>query len=111
MKRFRPASHYIFEVQKKVCQDDTFADPLRFLPGRRALRSRLKGDKFMHLVVKLIIFGWIATFAMVAAFALSESGKTLKIRRRVAAWLRAPAGPASSRISNGRLQADEEDVA
>ncbi len=41
----------------------------------------------MSLFVKLMIGGWTTTFAMFGLFALNESGKLLKIRRRVALWL------------------------
>ena len=41
----------------------------------------------MSIVVMLMIFGWSALFAMIAFYAMKESGKLLKIRRRMALWL------------------------
>jgi hypothetical protein len=41
----------------------------------------------MSLVVKLIIGGWSAWFALIAFYALDESGKVLRVRRRIALWL------------------------
>jgi len=41
----------------------------------------------MSVVVMLMIFGWSTFFAMIAFYALKESGKLLKIRRRMALWL------------------------
>jgi hypothetical protein len=47
----------------------------------------------MSLIVKLIIFGWMATFAMIGGCALYESGKLLSIRKRIASWLAPSASP------------------
>ncbi len=41
----------------------------------------------MSFVVMLMIGGWIGTLSMVGVCALHESGKLLKIRRRIAWWL------------------------
>lgn len=41
----------------------------------------------MSLVVKLMIGGWITTLTMIGVCALNESGKLLKIRKRMAIWL------------------------
>jgi len=41
----------------------------------------------MSIVVMLMVFGWSAVFAMIAFYALKESGKLLQIRRRMALWL------------------------
>jgi len=41
----------------------------------------------MSLVVKLIIGGWATWFALIGFYALDESGKLLKIRRRIALLL------------------------
>jgi len=41
----------------------------------------------MSVVVMLMIFGWSTFFAMIAYYSLKESGKLLKIRRRIALWL------------------------
>ena len=41
----------------------------------------------MSRFVMLMIGGWASTFAMVGFYALSESGKLLTIRKRIALWL------------------------
>ncbi len=41
----------------------------------------------MSVVVMLMIGGWTTTLCMFAFCALKESGKLLKIRRRMALWL------------------------
>ncbi|MFZ0956431.1 MAG: hypothetical protein WAN60_08815 [Candidatus Sulfotelmatobacter sp.] len=43
----------------------------------------------MSLFAKLMIAGWASTFVMFGFYALSESGKLLKIRERIASWLEA----------------------
>jgi hypothetical protein len=53
---------------------------------RMAVRA-LEGWQVMSFILKLIIFGWLATILMVVVCALDESGKLLKMRRRVAAWI------------------------
>jgi len=49
----------------------------------------------MFRFAMLMIGGWACTFGMIGFYALSESGKLLKIRKRIALWLetdRAPEG-------------------
>jgi hypothetical protein len=41
----------------------------------------------MSLVIKLMIGGWATTLAMIAVYALNESGKLFNIRRRLASWM------------------------
>jgi hypothetical protein len=64
----------------------------------------------MSLVVKLIIFGWIATFATIGCCALHESGKLLKIGKRIASWLES-SGAAAADTSDEGLQSPEGDAA
>ncbi len=45
----------------------------------------------MSFVLKLIIVGWLTTFAMIGFFAFRDSGKLLRLRKRIATWLYAPA--------------------
>jgi hypothetical protein len=61
----------------------------------------------MSLVVKLIIFGWIGTFAMIGYFALNESGKLLELRKTIAAWME----PGDGDMSDQSLQPEDEDMA
>lgn len=64
----------------------------------------------MSFVVKLIIAGWITTFAMIGFSALYESGKLLKLRNRLAILLESWA----ARLVGTReesLQADVDDAA
>jgi hypothetical protein len=49
----------------------------------------------MSLVVKLMIGGWTTTLAMFGFYALSESGKLLQIRKRIALWLETDHAPES----------------
>jgi hypothetical protein len=56
----------------------------------------------MSVVVMLMIGGWIATLSMVVVCALHESGKLLKIRRRIALWL--------LETSNPEVRVPEEDL-
>jgi hypothetical protein len=53
------------------------------------LKRRFASEKdfVMSVVVKLMIFGWCTTFAMIGICALNQSGKLLKIRKRIASWL------------------------
>jgi hypothetical protein len=44
----------------------------------------------------LMIGGWACTFAMVGFYALSESGRLLKIRKRIALWLETDHTPEES---------------
>jgi hypothetical protein len=64
----------------------------------------------MSLVVKLMIGGWITTFAMIGFFALKESGKLIKIRKRMALWLESSAPPVVS-TSQASLEHEGQDVA
>jgi hypothetical protein len=41
----------------------------------------------MTVVTKLIIGGWISEIGLVCIFALNESGKLLKMHRRLGQWL------------------------
>lgn len=41
----------------------------------------------MSVVVMLMIFGWTTFIGMIGFHALKESGKLLKIRRRLALWV------------------------
>lgn len=45
----------------------------------------------MFLVNVLMVGGWVVTLSMIGLCALNESGKMLKIRRRLALWLDASA--------------------
>jgi hypothetical protein len=57
--------------------------------SRRLVTEVHTSDKewIMSLFAKLMIGGWASTFAMVGFYSLSESGKLLKIRKRMALWL------------------------
>jgi hypothetical protein len=50
----------------------------------------------MSRFAMLMIGGWACTFAMVGFYALSESGKLLKIRKRIALWLETDHTPEES---------------
>ena len=50
----------------------------------------------MSRFAMLMIGGWASTFAMVGFYALSESGKLLQIRNRIALWLETDHTPAES---------------
>jgi len=52
----------------------------------------------MSFVTKLIISGWVSTFAMIGICALNESGKLLRIHQCIGRWLEtlAPQGIGSS---------------
>jgi hypothetical protein len=56
----------------------------------------------MSLFVKLMIGGWITTFVMFGFCALHESGRMLKIRKRIALWLE-PSVPTVVRTPAGGL--------
>jgi hypothetical protein len=60
----------------------------------------------MSLVVKLIISGWLTTFATIGFCALNESGTLRNIGKRMALWLETSAPDAE-----GRLQPDSENIA
>jgi hypothetical protein len=61
------------------------------LGGERLAALAQRGLMLMSLFVRLMIVGWLTTFAMIGFCALAESGKLLKIRKRLAAWLEGPA--------------------
>jgi hypothetical protein len=42
---------------------------------------------------KLIIGGWSVTFAMIGFYALQQSARLIKLRRRIARWLEPSASP------------------
>jgi len=62
----------------------------------------------MSLVVKLIIGGWTTWFALIAFYALDESGKLLRARRRIALWLEPTL---NTTLQERGLQAEAEDAA
>jgi hypothetical protein len=62
----------------------------------------------MSIVVMLMIFGWSAFFAMIAFYALKESGKLLRLRRSVALWLDDTLVPA---IENGGNENEARELA
>jgi hypothetical protein len=62
----------------------------------------------MSIVVKLIIGGWSTWFALIAFYALDESGKLLRVRRRIALWLEPT--PDVTMQKRG-LQAEAQDAA
>ena len=64
----------------------------------------------MSIVVMLMIFGWSASLAMFAFFALKESGKLLKIRRRMALWLDNTLVPAVDSMGKNGLARDTASV-
>jgi hypothetical protein len=64
----------------------------------------------MSITVKLIIAGWVTTFAMIGFFALKESGKLRKIRRRISSWREASASSAVNAPEQS-LRSEEEYVA
>lgn len=53
----------------------------------------------MPVVLKLMISGWSTFFAMIGFYALKESGKLRKMRRRLALWLDNTLVPAVDRAS------------
>ena len=63
----------------------------------------------MSLFVELMIGGWTTAFAMIAFFALRESGKLLKIRKRMTLWLD-PAVSQAVRAPQGGLQPERENA-
>jgi hypothetical protein len=54
----------------------------------------------MSVVVMLMIGGWTTTICMFAFCALKESGKLLRIRRRMALWLDASVAAQRARADN-----------
>jgi len=63
-------------------------------------------ERIMSLFVKLMIASWTIAIAMVGCCALRQSGKLLKIRKRMASWRETSA----TRTSEGSLEAESEDV-
>jgi hypothetical protein len=64
----------------------------------------------MSFVVKLIIGGWISTFAIIGVCALNESGKLLKFRHRLASWIEAPEASSTHERDEG-LEPEGESAA
>lgn len=65
----------------------------------------------MSIIVKLIITGWITTFAMIGFFALKESGKLRKIRRRISSWWEASASSSAVSAPEQSLRSEDKYVA
>jgi hypothetical protein len=55
----------------------------------------------MSLVVKLMIFGWATTLAMIGVCALNQSGKLFNLRKGIASWVE------SSDARNARVEEGE----
>ena len=49
----------------------------------------------MSVVAKLIITGWVSTFILIGLCCLHQSGRLLRIHRRVGRWLEPPGTPAT----------------
>jgi hypothetical protein len=64
----------------------------------------------MSLFAILMIAGWVGAIAMIGGFALSESGKLLTIRQRIAAWWETSTAPVADE-SGDRVEAADEDAA
>jgi hypothetical protein len=71
------------------------------------LSAAQKGVHIMSLFVILIIAGWIAAIAMIGCFALSESGKVLEIRKRIALWRETSAAVEVAASDDGLESVDE----
>jgi len=58
----------------------------------------------MSMIVKIILCGWTAEFALIGFCALNESGKLLLLHERLGHWLRALAPPSviNASVSQGR---------
>jgi hypothetical protein len=66
----------------------------------------------MSIVTAVTIGGWTTAFAMFAFFALSESGKLLRIRQSVASLLESAAAAVRDEVrANESLEASREDAA
>jgi hypothetical protein len=63
----------------------------------------------MSIVDEVIIGGWTTAIAMIGFCALHESGKLLKIRRRIAFWLETAANSVRPRAES--LQPERENAA
>jgi hypothetical protein len=64
----------------------------------------------MSVVVMLIILGWSAVFAMLGFYALKESGKLMKMRRRLALWLDDSLAPAINQRPQGGMVREAERI-
>jgi hypothetical protein len=62
----------------------------------------------MSIVDEVIIGGWTTAIAMIVFCSLHESGKLLKIRKRIAFWLQTAANsvrPSAESVQSGRENA------
>jgi hypothetical protein len=89
---------------------DAFGPVSSLLRFEDRLRAGQKEVHFMSEFVMLMIAGWIATIAMIGCFALSESGKLLEIRKRLASW-RETLAAAKAAASDDRLKSADEKAA
>ncbi len=64
----------------------------------------------MSLFAKLMISGWLTTFAMIGYCAACESGKLLRLRKRIGWWLNTLKTPLAGTPGEG-LQPESEDLA
>ena len=105
----RPASdlHYSFKRPTKASRQGSLWPDFFSSASRGALRWAPEKEYCMTLVEKLMLFGWIATFAMIAYSALSESGKLLKIRKTLTAWLER----STETVSDRTPQSEDEEAA
>jgi len=62
----------------------------------------------MSLVTVVMIAGWTGSAAVIAFFALKESGKLLNLRDRVASWLEPADAKRSSALQNDAYSATME---
>jgi hypothetical protein len=86
-------------------------DPISSLSRLEGLlQAGQKGVHFMTLVAVFIIVGWVATIAMIGCFALSESGKLLEIRKRIALWRENSAAAEVAASDDGLESVDENAV-
>jgi hypothetical protein len=64
----------------------------------------------MSIFVKLMISGWLTSFAMIGYCAACESGKLLRLRQRIGWWLDSLKTAAAGTPAKG-LQSESEDLA
>jgi hypothetical protein len=64
----------------------------------------------MFLFVKLMISGWLTTFAMIGYCAACESGSLLRLRKRIGWWLGTLKTAVAGTPAKG-LQSESEDLA
>jgi hypothetical protein len=64
----------------------------------------------MSIFVKLMISGWLTTFAMIGYCAACESGKLLRLWQRVGWWLETLKTAVAGTSAKG-LQSESEDLA